>query len=174
MLPNLQQRFDALEESRRALFDDLRATTSEQLTFRPPDGGWCLLQAAEHMRMVDEAVIRQLAKNETLARKRTLKDRFGHLLVRVWLTLGLKAKAPGRMQPPVESSLEQIEEQWNAQRRDLKEYLETVTEADLERLATRHPVAGPVTLNHSIDFLTDHFGHHLRQIRRIRKAEGFP
>jgi uncharacterized damage-inducible protein DinB len=173
MLPELEMRFTALEEERHRVLEALTAASSAQLSFQPAAGGWSLLEVAEHMVRVEEAVALQLAKSETVAQSRSLGQWFRHKLVRFWLAVGLRAQAPGRMRPQG-WDLARLRERWESVRQQLREYLDTVTEADLGRLAARHPVAGPVTVADSVTFLEGHFRHHLRQMARVRASAGFP
>ena len=174
MLPVLQTQFDTLESRRQGLMETLRATTPEQLTFHPPDGGWSLLEVAEHMLRVEEAFCQQMAKGEVVAERRTFSEWCRLRLVRFWLSVGLKARAPKRVKPQGEWSLDEIDQRWSTLRQTLQGELEAVQPEDLGRFIARHPVAGNVTLADSMAFLCQHFDHHLRQMKRVRGAAGFP
>ena len=174
MLPVLQAGFDALERRRHDLLERLRGSSPEQLAFHPPGGGWSLLEVAEHMVIVEEAVGQQIQKNEVLAERRTPSEWVRLRLMRFWLGVGLRARAPRRVRPEGHASLDEIEQRWAALRQQLRGNLETVTAEDLDRLIARHPVAGNVTLADSVSFLEQHFDHHLRQMKRVREAAGFP
>src|SRR4051794_691928 len=95
MQPQLRTAFDALERRRRDLFDRLAGFDDAQLAFRPSEGAWCLLEVAEHLAIVEEALLAQ-ANDAAFVRslRKTLKSRV--LMQIVWFVLKteIRVKAP--------------------------------------------------------------------------------
>lgn len=176
MLPTLQARFDALEERRRALLDELRGGAPAQLRFRPSPDAWSPLAVAHHLVRVEQEVLRSL-RDPAQAHPRSpgVRDRVGALVVWAVFRLGVRVRVPVRgVRPDPEPSLNQVERGWSETRPALRAYLAGVGEADRSAAVFRHPIGGPLTAEETLRFLTRHWDHHLRQLRRIRAAPGFP
>ena len=107
--------------------------------------------------------------------KRRLRYRIGNALVWAVLKTGLKVKNPvPEAAPDRDISHEQLEAAWEQARTDLRAFLEALQEAELKDAAYKHPIAGPLNVEESLEFLVGHLDHHLRQLNRIRKHPDFP
>ena len=99
----------------------------------------------------------------------------GNALVWTVLKTGLKVKNPvPEAAPDRDISHEQLEAAWEQARTDLRAFLEALQEAELKDAAYKHPIAGPLNVEESLEFLVGHLDHHLRQLNRIRKHPDFP
>lgn len=176
MHPQLRHRFDALQHRRGELLAELQALRPEQRSFRPAPDAWSAQQVAEHLLLVEQGVLRAVAvPGREEMEPRTVRNRIGALLVRVVFMAGIRVRVPVRgIQPGGTLALEEIAAQWNAARAEMARFLEGVAPGDLNRALLRHPVAGPMDLRRGLDFLAQHWDHHLRQIRRIRRSARFP
>ena len=176
MHPDLQSRFDALEERRHHLLAQIDGYSPEQQAFRPAPHAWAIRDVAHHLLLVEQGVLRALSSHQRPdPGRRTVRDRVGALLVRLVFALGIRVKMPIKgLQPQGDPPLDEIRRQWQQARVAMAAFLEQVDSAQLRQSLLRHPVAGPLDLLQGLDFLGQHFDHHLRQIRRIRSAAGFP
>ena len=176
MLPELQTRFDALEERKQMLLEELHGLEGTQLTFHPAPDAWSLLQVADHLARVEAAVVQEIRhrRSKPHARKH-FRDRIGAGIVRLIFALGVRVKMPiPQIAPGNDLPVEQTEQRWKETRQVLRQLMDEVTPATRERPAMRHPVGGPLTAAETLRFVTRHFDHHLRQIRRIRSSPAFP
>lgn len=167
--------YDALERRTRNLLSQLAALDEEQRRFQPAPDAWCLLQVAEHLAITEETVLKGLQLGLPEGRRRRLRDRLAHPLVKTLLRLPMRVKAPLPVLVPQEvHSLDDVRQRWSAARTALGEHLDGVSEQALAEPALLHPVAGPLDLRQTVHFLNTHFDHHLFQVDRIRKHRGFP
>ncbi|MCB1055767.1 MAG: DinB family protein [Acidobacteria bacterium] len=174
MLDELAARFDDLEESRKALLQDLGARTPEQLSFQPEPTAWSMRQVAEHLWKVESAFLKA-AQPPGAAGRLSLRNRLLRPVLWVIFRLGIRVQAPTRRVLPTESlDLAEIETRWQSTREDFRAFLEAIAPDQLSMARFEHPIAGPLTPVELLAFLSDHFAHHHRQLRRIAAAPGFP
>lgn len=176
MHPELRDRFEALEARRHRLVADLDRYTPEQQTFRPSPGAWSVRDVAEHLLRVEQGVLQAASGPQRPdPGRRTLRHAMGALLVRLVFALGIRVRMPVRgIQPRGQLSLAELVRQWDEARAEMAGFLRSIAPDQVRQPLLRHPVAGPLDLAGGLDFLARHWDHHLRQIRRIRRAPGFP
>ena len=80
-----------------------------------------------------------------------------------------KFKAPGYLvdHTPNSMPLTDLVQRWNAEREKLRTFLEEIKDEDLHKLVYKHPVAGRLNVLQALDFMIEHFHHHLPQINRL-------
>lgn len=129
---------------------------------------------ADHLLRVEQGVLAVL-RDGTPVRKRRLADLPRYALVWLVLTRGIRVRVPVRgVTPDADVDVAAVRAGWEAARDGLREWLAGLDRAALRRPVFRHPIAGPMNPEQTLLFLRRHWDHHLRQIRRIRGAPGFP
>lgn len=80
-----------------------------------------------------------------------------------------KFKAPSYLveHTPTSEPLADLSQRWNAERGKLRKFLEEIKDEDLYKLVYKHPVAGRLNVLQALDFMIEHFHHHLPQINRL-------
>lgn len=178
MLPKLQVHFDELERKRQLLFTELTRLSEEQLRFQPAAGKWSLLEVVHHLLLVERLVVSSAADRPARGRgreRRSIKARIGYAAVCMVLGLGVRVKVPLRsVVPETGASLGELEEEWDRTRVDLRACLDGISERTMGHTLVRHPIGGPLNAVRTVSFLTRHFDHHGRQVKRIQRAAGFP
>ncbi len=176
MLSTLRSRFDRLERQRHALLDELLAHTPAQLAFIPAPGSWSLAALIQHLVLVEEGTLKFLTlKAPRPANGRTFMHRVRWTLVRLVGPGPYRAKAPNAaIIPGADVPVEKLVARWGAARVELESYLERITDPQIDLLVFKHPIAGPLPIMDTLQFLELHLIHHGHQIRRIRAAPGWP
>lgn len=180
MLPRLRAQLDGLLARRTKFEADTRALSEAQLRFRPAEGAWSIAEVAQHLLQVESEVVRATSRPDVQrrGRKRTAKEWIGFWLFQAIVHLNVRIKVPqrvaGRVTPASNPEMNRLWAEWSAVHADLARYLETVGEQDLGQMAFKHPIMGPTKVRDMLPFLRNHFDHHMRQVRRIRGAPGFP
>ncbi len=176
MLPTLRSPFDRLERQRHALLDELLAHTPAQLAFIPAPRSWSLAALIQHLVLVDEGTLRFLTlKAPRPANGRTLVHRLRWMALKLAGAGPIRVKAPNAAIIPAEDvPVETLVARWEAARAALESHLEGITESQLDLLVFKHPIAGPLPIIETLEFLELHLIHHGHQIRRIRGAPGWP
>lgn len=174
VLDELNTRFEDLERRRRALLQEFAGRSPEQLAFRPTAESWSMLQVAQHLCIVEGAFLQAAERTGPLA-KPSLRHRLQRPVLWLVFALGLRVRAPTRrVLPEPEPELAEIETRWQETRQHLHAFLAGIEPDQKEVPRFLHPVAGPLTPTGLLDFLSDHFEHHRRQLRRIADSPGFP
>lgn len=138
----------------------------------PPDGGWSVLQILNHILLSEAGTLRYM-KNKTAhtpnLKRSTPVSYFRFFLLTSALHSPFRFRAPEGVKPSETESLPPLPvllEQWSEVRRDFRDFLEQFPQGQENKLVFRHPVAGRLTLFHTLSFMKDHLSRHLKQIRR--------
>ena len=178
MLPQLRQSFDRLERTRRELFDRLSRLSRDQLTHQPGENQWSILQVMEHLILSEEqtchVVTRQLA-NPRLSAGGNWHLPFRLLVMRLVLRSKLRFKVPHQsVLPSGGLGYDALTKRWEAARQRMATVLKRFDEQLLARPVMRHAVFGSLPIEAVLQFMQEHFNHHLHQIRRIQQSSHFP
>ncbi len=173
MNPDFQKVFDMLERQRLAILHDVQHVSIEKYNHAPVAGKWSLGQILTHILTAEKLSIAYMKKKYLGA------DQVGNSGVITSLRLGLliisqripalKFNAPKVVvenTPPV-LSLQELSEKWNAQRADLKLFLEGMDEKNYKKLIYKHPIAGRLDARQAMVFFGEHIIHHMPQIKRL-------
>lgn len=176
MIPRLAELYDRLEEQRAQFLGTLEDLSAEQLSFRAKPDDWNVMQVGHHVVLAEQGTAVSIKKHRGMrSGKRRLHHRVGYILLWMVLKTGLRVKNPvPETAPDSDIDLANLKELWEKARVDLAEVLSEVKERGLEYAAYKHPVAGPFTVEDSVEFLVAHLDHHLRQLERIQGNTSFP
>jgi hypothetical protein len=172
----LERRLAALDDWKGALLSSLSVESEERLAFRPEGSGWCALEVVQHLVLVEESVL-GYARKKLLAPPQpvSLLDR-----AKLGLLLGLM-RSPVRVPAPIRQvvpdevvPLPRISASWKTVRGELGALLSSLAAERRKALFFRHPVSGPLDPAGTLDFIDAHARHHEAQLRRIRRAPGYP
>ncbi|MEZ4413047.1 MAG: DinB family protein [Gemmatimonadales bacterium] len=175
MLPDLSNRLATLDAAREAFLAPIRAATDQQRSFRPAPGAWSMLDVTEHLVLAEEKSLLGILKGPPPGTTITPVARVRMAMVLLVMRTDLRVKVPvARVLPTGTVSLAELETRWGEARRGLQQVLEPVTAAEARTARFRHPIGGWVSVGTGVAFYTAHIRHHARQVRRIRRAAGFP
>jgi len=173
MLAELRTRFDAIEQRRHSLITRLRTVDDSLLRYHPAPGSWSMLQVAEHLVLLEQIVVKAMTREPRSEVRRRWWHRIGAWMVAFVFRHGFRVPAPTRKVVPIgDRPLESSVEQWAELRAKMAAFLELTPPERAKVLGFRHPVAGPLDVASTLDFVATHHDHHLRQIARIEKAWG--
>ena len=173
LLPELQDRFDAIEDQRHALIARLQTADESLLQHHPAPGSWSILQVVEHLLLVEQLVVKTMKRATRPIVRRRWWHRVGGWMVAFVFRHGFRVPAPSRKVVPVaDTPLDVSSQNWDALRMELRSFLDATTPDSARLLGFRHPVSGPLDIPSTLDFIREHFDHHLRQIARIESSAG--
>jgi uncharacterized damage-inducible protein DinB len=177
----LNIRFEQLETATEKLL-----TMAESLGSRshevPSTDQWSAAQVVYHLiaseKGIQQYLQHKLQEEEKLERG-SLKGMLQSMFLRVVLRFpGIKFKAPKQIAalvPPASDKvapLTLLRQQWAALRRQLEQLLNEYPGHLTNRAIFKHPRAGMLTIQQTLDFMVDHVLHHQQQMQRIMKALG--
>lgn len=167
----------ALGTARADVLAEVRTLDPVQVRFAPGPGRWSIAQVVEHLVLAEEATVRGLhsprpVPDRGLAAVATL--RFAMVKAALGSRL-VKVRAPSRaLHPEGVATLDALERRWLEAGAGLEAFLRDLPPPRRGERLFRHPVTGWLSLHQMLDFLAFHVRHHLRQVRSIRRAAGFP
>lgn len=180
MLPRLRAQFDAIVARRKRFEAETQALSEAELRFRPAEGAWSIAEVAQHLLHVEREVAKAALKPgvERRGRRRTPREWAGFVVFLAVVKLNFRIRVPqkvaGRVTPATNPDINALWPEWREVHEDLARHFETMREENLGEMAFRHPIVGPTSVRGLLPFLLQHFDHHMRQVRRIRRSAGFP
>lgn len=180
MLPGLRSQLDGLIENRSRFEAATRGLSENQVRFRPAPGSWSIAEVAQHLLHVEREVTKAAMKPgvERRGRRRKPKEWLGYMIFLAVVHLDWRIRVPqkvaGMVTPVAEPDMEQLWREWRELHANLARHLETVRAENLSDMAFKHPIVGPTPVRRMLPFMLQHFGHHMRQVGRIRRSPGFP
>jgi uncharacterized damage-inducible protein DinB len=169
MVVPLSGQLERLERRRAALLERLATMTAAQLTTRPTEGAWHVLDVVQHVVIVEELVLRALGTRPgPLPLVERIRSGLRLTALRVYLRSGGRIQAPTpAILPQGSVPLEELRARWDRTRAGLASALASFGPADLIRPMMKHPIVGKLTPAQTLTFLDTHLAHHSRQIDRI-------
>ncbi|RAK69663.1 DinB family protein [Hymenobacter edaphi] len=178
----LHLRFEQLESATEQLLQ-AAAHLGERAYSAPAAGQWSAAHVVHHL-LASEVAIGQylqqkLREQQQQLGQATLGMKLRSTLLRLALRLpGLRFKAPSRVAAltPADAAalppLADMRQQWAATRRQLEQLLNEFPSRLAHRAIFKHPRAGMLTIEQTLDFMLDHVLHHRQQLARITRALG--
>jgi hypothetical protein len=179
MILELEKPFNAFEEQRVGLLSKLSALSKEQLHFKPAPDSWSIVETLHHLYLSELGTYQYMRKKMQVIENLPFsgyKHAIKMFLLKMFLRSDKKFKVPGnaRVHPTGDVSLGDLTEQWNHLRDNLAQLLDTFDVKSARKLVFRHPVIGYINVHQTLEFLQEHFNHHLKQLERIKKHPAFP
>lgn len=176
MLPILQRRFRALENSKSSMLEQLRSIAPEKLEQQPAPGKWSAAELIDHIARVEGGILRQvkskLAENERESVR--MHDRVGSLIIRNVMRSPLRVMVPAEVSsvvtPAEHVQASEALAEWDRTREEWRDFLDHVRGPELKGGVFSHPRGGWFTLPETVLFLRLHHDHHRAQVSRIAKA----
>ncbi|MBK8598348.1 MAG: DinB family protein [Holophagales bacterium] len=172
----LERKFDELDDWKNALLATLAGESAGRLAFRPDGKAWSALDVVHHLVLVEESITGYARKKlQAPPQPVSLLDRAKRTLLVGLMRLPVRVRAPLPQVVPGETlPLDVLSSRWTRARGDLRELVLSLPEERREALVFRHPVSGPLDPAGTLDFIDAHARHHEAQLRRIRRAPGYP
>ncbi|SMD32110.1 DinB superfamily protein [Reichenbachiella faecimaris] len=166
--------FDSLEDKRRNLEERLDLMDAELFVIPEANKKWSINQVLSHLSNSEFGTVRYIKKKmlglDTVG-KRDFASKVRSKLLKWLLDSPVRFKMPKQLpEPSNEYSFEKLKSQFEKNRSEIKDLIETFPEESLDKLIFKHPFAGRFSLLQAITFLEDHYNHHVKQIDRILKA----
>ncbi|MES2460685.1 MAG: DinB family protein [Armatimonadota bacterium] len=167
MAPELQRRFDAMEQQREFLRNRAFSLSDAQLVWKPSASDWSVQQITEHLVLSEETVGRPqegVVKSEA-PMFRILPRRLRRALILGALRRGTVLPLPSpNIEPKGDVPLPELLIRWQAARSELNRFLST-----LQGSETRysHPVLGPLTVTQMLELAQTHTAYHTRQMEAL-------
>jgi hypothetical protein len=170
--PSLQRNFERLQTDTKLLLKEVSSLSSLTYHHRPEEGKWSISQILTHL-LTSERMSLAYMKKKSLGidhlKNAGVVEYFKFLLLTFSQRIPLRYKAPRKVleQTPAPLSYGDLVRQWEAQRHELRDFLEKIQENNIRKKIFRHPRVGMLDANHAVQFLAEHLHHHHPQIKSI-------
>lgn len=175
MKKSTTQQLDKLDRQLESLLSELSSYSEAQLNQKPAPGAWSAMQVMHHMLLAEQLslayVQKKLSFNPAL-KNAGVTGAWHVFLLWTFIYAPLKFKAPANVSDeklPAHSTLKETAQIWKNNRRELREYLDTLPDGIFQKLIYRHPFAGLLSLDAMLLFFEWHFLRHHKQIHRTVK-----
>lgn len=170
MTPELNKKFNAIEDIRHRINFHFASWSDEQFNRKPAAGGWSQAQVISHLVQSESLSVKYVKKKlsypDTL-KKGPLAAWFRYSLLKIALRLPIRYKAPGMVSGSDEIlSKNDLLKQWEDVRKEMAGLLDNFPEELLGTNVFKHLVAGRLKITQMLDFIFEHLTHHERQIFR--------
>jgi len=173
MNPAFQKVYDELERQRETILNSVKNVSVEKYNRPRAEGKWSLGQILTHILTAEGLSISYMKKKYQGADQTDNSGIMASLRL-ILLIISqripvLKFNAPKVVvenTPPV-LPFQTLIENWDAQRNDLKLFLERMEEKNYKKLIYKHPIAGRLDTRQAMIFFGEHIIHHTPQIKQI-------
>jgi len=166
------RRFHSLEKNRLEIIEYV-STKPEAFIHQSRENEWSILQALRHIQLSEQGSLSYMHK-KVLAGDAM---KAAPILPPVLLTLmdgsfrsGLKFNAPVAIRNPPVTSLEELKNDWERTREEMKRFLNDYPDKWTKKAVYKHPFVGMLSLNGALRFFNIHQNQHIRQVHRIERA----
>jgi hypothetical protein len=132
---------------------------------------WSINQLIFHLNNVEKSVLDYInyknGKGE-LTQKAGLKAALRYYFLKVLLSTNMKFKTPKKVsQIPETLDFEQLMNDWNSTQDAFEKFLQHYPAELKGKAVFKHPYAGMLSIEQTIEFLVDHSKHHRKQMKRL-------
>jgi hypothetical protein len=166
MLPKIQEMYENLAQKREQLLQRLGSLSHETLSFKAGADKWSVVEAIEHLVMVEENFVEQVTnKNPTPPLDPESRSAKKYQTVIKVMERDVPVDVPHEsMEPHGRFSLEELLSRWENVRQKMQSVLGEVNPDNRGNLVYRHPYAGPLDMAETLNFIDVHFDNHVRHI----------
>ena len=169
-----QEQLERLHNEKEVMLEELVNWSHDQIGWKSDDESWNANQVVEHLVTSEFGTLQYLIKKTSsgfdLLESATEKNRESSKKLNAALASDKQWKAPPVLpQPKGDKDLDLLINRWRGLSQKLGEWLEQVPKNTEDKLVFRHPLAGRLNLQQTMDFLIEHVIHHGHQLKRIQE-----
>lgn len=165
MQAQLEVRFNRLEALKAEARQYFSAYSEDALNKPPQPGKWGALQHMAHIVSSESKGLGYMTKKiqgADKAGRAGFREKTMGFLLDAFLKTGIKFKAPGVLDKPVEHyTLDEVFAMWDALRGQYSAFLEPMDDSLAHKLIYKHPVAGRLSPIQALGFMGTHLQRHL-------------
>jgi uncharacterized damage-inducible protein DinB len=170
---NLKNIYEELENQRVEVLNQVKLLSTEQLNRVPSPGKWSISQILTHILIAEQLSVRYMKKKalgiDELENSGIIASiRIGLLRFSQRIP-AIKYKAPQVVvaNTPQAYPMNELSTRWEAHRKELLEFLNSIADKNVRKLVYKHPFAGRLNTKQALVFFREHINHHWPQIKRL-------
>ena len=166
MLANIQKRFERLTQKRQSLLQHLDLQSPEALSFKAGADKWSVVEALEHLVIVEENFLEQVAANiPVTSLDPASRSPEKYQIVLKVMNRDIEVDVPHEsMEPHGHFGFKELVDRWEDIREKMKDLLESIDSDNPQNMVYHHPYAGPLNIAETLEFMEVHFDNHIRHI----------
>ena len=164
--------FKIINKDLEGLFGKLSVYNDEELNKKMNKNKWSIAENLYHLWLTEFITIKYIKKKtsypESLVKVSYFSKCKMKLLELIFFT-GIKMKAPKITYDSMPNNIEikKLRETWIKSRKSFEELVNTLDESILKKGILRHPIAGRIDINMTLQFIKMHFHHHRKIIAKL-------
>ena len=165
--------FQDLERQKQALLSRIASWPAEHRRFRAKAANWSPVEIVDHLVRVEETAMKTVLSNLPNGSRVRPYDRVRGVLVNAVMRSRIRVSVPAGVPavvPEPSAELQRVAERWDRTRAEMARLLAQLSAEQLRRGLVKHPIAGWMTIQQGLAFLSAHIHHHVYQLDRIEKA----
>jgi uncharacterized damage-inducible protein DinB len=170
MNAKLLEQFNAIEKSRKDLFDDLKNYDDDVINKKPSPEAWSIAQVLEHLIIAEDGSLKYLQKKTQDTSKvpvAGLGSTWRFMLTNAVFVFNISFKAPAVVVPPNNfTTIKELNNRWTQVRTDTFLLLSKLPDDDYKKEIWKHAVAGKMNVYQMLSFFNIHFNRHRKQVYR--------
>lgn len=170
---SISKKIAQLEAQKKEILTQLETYSYDQLNRNYAENEWSLTQVISHIIESETGTGKYLnkkLKDVEVLKNTGLKNKMNSIMLGTALKSSKKFKAPKVVANPTNNlTYDELKTKWDENRQKLIETINLVPKEIHNKAIFKHPIAGPLNINQTIDFLVNHLTHHRHQIKKIAK-----
>ena len=164
--------FKIINKDLEGLFRKLSVYTDEDLNKKMNKNKWSIAENLYHLWLTEFITIKYIKKKtsypESLVNV-SYFSKFKMKLLELIFFTGVKMKAPKITYDSMPENIEikKLKETWIKSRKFFEELVNALDESILKKGILRHPIAGRININMTLQFIKLHFHHHRKIIAKL-------
>ena len=147
MNSKVKEKFQSLEYQKEYLFSMMSNVTDDQANNNVEPDGWSLAQTLYHLYLVEQKTFEDISKrikSSFEAKPVSAKEKFRHYLLKLFLRLPIKFKAPRAVSEDIPNNIDiiKLKEEWKNLREAFKLLLSVQSDEQLQLRLFKHPRVG--------------------------------
>ena len=173
----LEKSYQHFIETKKRFVDKNANKTAEQQSFKSSEDEWSMLEVMEHILISEGGILKLFEKYPPLEStyKMSLKSKATNFMLSKLYKSSKKVKLPMKsLAPKGNQPFGEMLQQSNGYNEAFLAHIKGFPDDKMKLSVFKHPVSGGMTMENTIDFLSDHIVHHLHQLDRIIAHHQYP
>ena len=170
----MREKLESLNKELNLIFKKLSKYSNEEINFKPSLKKWSIGENMYHLWLTEIATENYIKKKTSYPLALINVSKIAKLrlkLLKLIFFFGLKFKAPKIVVDPIPQNidLKELKNKWLKSRESFETLINNLDIEILKKGILRHPLAGRIDMDMTLNFLLSHFRHHMKIIHKLEK-----
>lgn len=173
-MSKLQKKHQELIDLKENWLNQIKSVSYDKLNIKPSEDKWSITQIISHIIESETGTnkyVNYKLKEVDSLKNTGLKNLINSKGLNTALKSDKKFKAPAVVSNPANDlDFDTLKNQWDKSREYLANTVNNFPKKALKKAIFKHPVAGPLNILQTFDFLINHIKHHQKQLDDLVKS----